>query len=89
MGFGELIATYTGRILPPFLSDLLAMMVKSDQAVYDPPKQTRSILLYWRRPEEWAEALYEWVRILCFPFTAHVPRSPPARPSTPTAHQSI
>ena len=30
-------------------------------AVYEPAKQTRSALLYWRQPEEWAEALHAWV----------------------------
>jgi len=37
-------------------------MVGKNLAVYDAPKQTRSILLYWRLPEEWAEVLHEWVR---------------------------
>ena len=30
-------------------------------AIHEPPKQTRSLLVYWRLPEEWAEVLYEWV----------------------------
>lgn len=30
-------------------------------AVYEPTKQTRSVLLFWRQPEEWAEALHAWV----------------------------
>ena len=37
-------------------------MVTKDLAVYEPAKQTRSVLLYWRLPEEWAEVLHEWVR---------------------------
>jgi len=37
-------------------------MVAKDLAVYEPVKQTRSVLLYWRLPEEWAEVLHEWVR---------------------------
>jgi ESCRT-II complex subunit VPS25 len=49
---------------PPFLQELLAIMVKDAQAAYEPPKQTRSVLLYWRRPEEWAEVLHAWVRSL-------------------------
>lgn len=36
-------------------------MVAKNQAVYEPPKQTRSVLLYWRLPEEWAEVLHQWV----------------------------
>lgn len=38
-------------------------LVAKNLAVYEPPKQTRSILLYWRLPEEWAEVLYDWVRL--------------------------
>jgi ESCRT-II complex subunit VPS25 len=37
-------------------------MADQNLAIYEPPKQTRSILIYWRLPEEWAEVLYEWVR---------------------------
>ncbi|KAJ8496039.1 hypothetical protein ONZ51_g1334 [Trametes cubensis] len=29
-------------------------------AVYEPPRQTSSVLLYWRTPEEWAQVLYDW-----------------------------
>ncbi len=31
--------------------------------MYDPPNQTSSALLFWRSPEEWAQVLYDWVRI--------------------------
>ncbi|KAJ7596015.1 ESCRT-II complex subunit-domain-containing protein [Mycena floridula] len=48
------------RIQSSYLSNILQSMVSSDSAVYDPPKQTRAVLLYWRRPEEWAETLHEW-----------------------------
>ncbi|KAI0954747.1 hypothetical protein AcW1_006539 [Taiwanofungus camphoratus] len=48
------------RLLPSHLSFLLAEMVSKNVAVYEPPKQTRAVLLYWRLPEEWAEALHEW-----------------------------
>ena len=37
-------------------------MVAKNLAVHEPAKQTRSVLLYWRLPEEWAEVLHEWVR---------------------------
>ncbi|PPQ66468.1 hypothetical protein CVT24_007042 [Panaeolus cyanescens] len=36
-------------------------MVGKGQAAYEPPKQTRSCLVHWRLPEEWAEVLYDWV----------------------------
>lgn len=41
----------------------MVAMTDENLAVYEPPKQTRSILIYWRLPEEWAEVLYEWVRM--------------------------
>jgi ESCRT-II complex subunit VPS25 len=46
-------------------------MVVKNVAAYDPPKQTRSVLLYWRLPEEWAEALYGWVRLFIWTVSAH------------------
>lgn len=39
----------------------MSEMVAKNLAVYEPAKQTRSVLLYWRLPEEWAEVLHEWV----------------------------
>jgi ESCRT-II complex subunit VPS25 len=48
------------------MSNLLAALVEKDLAAYEPPKQTRSVLLHWRLPEEWAEVLYDWVRSFSF-----------------------
>ncbi|KAI0072294.1 ESCRT-II complex vps25 subunit [Panus rudis PR-1116 ss-1] len=48
------------RLLSPHLEYILSQMVIKNQAVYDPPKQTKSVLLFWRTPEEWAEVLHEW-----------------------------
>ena len=36
-------------------------MVSKNLAVYEPPKQTKSVLLYWRSLDEWAEVLHDWV----------------------------
>ncbi|KAF8159356.1 ESCRT-II complex subunit-domain-containing protein [Crassisporium funariophilum] len=49
------------KILPAHLSNIFTAMVNKNVAAYEPPKQTRSILLFWRLPEEWAEVLYDWV----------------------------
>ncbi|PPQ69585.1 hypothetical protein CVT25_000959 [Psilocybe cyanescens] len=49
------------RILPDHLSNVMATMVSKNLAGYEPAKQTRSALIYWRLPEEWAEVLYDWV----------------------------
>ncbi|KAI0630887.1 ESCRT-II complex vps25 subunit [Trametes polyzona] len=48
------------RLLSSHLSAILADMVAKGHAVYEPPKQTSSVLLYWRSPEEWAQVLYDW-----------------------------
>ncbi|KAG2103109.1 ESCRT-II complex vps25 subunit [Suillus discolor] len=48
------------RILPQYLSSLMAIMVAKNLAVYEPSKQTRAVLLYWRLPEEWADVLHSW-----------------------------
>jgi len=49
------------KVLPQHMTALMASMVAQNVAAYEPPKQTRSILLYWRLPEEWAEVLHDWV----------------------------
>ncbi|KAJ8456903.1 hypothetical protein ONZ45_g18533 [Pleurotus djamor] len=48
------------RLLPDYLEALITSMVSQNLAVYEPPKQSRSVLLYWRRPEEWADVLHTW-----------------------------
>ncbi|PIL24802.1 hypothetical protein GSI_12688 [Ganoderma sinense ZZ0214-1] len=48
------------KIRAPHLAAVIAHMVATDQAVYDPPNQTSAVLLYWRTPEEWAQVLYDW-----------------------------
>lgn len=53
----------TGRILPDYLAHLFLEMVSNKVAVCELPKQTRSILLYWRLHEEWAEVLHGWMDI--------------------------
>jgi hypothetical protein len=51
-----------GKLPPSHLQYIISQMVAKDLAVYEPAKQTRSVLLCWRLPEEWAEVLHEWVR---------------------------
>ncbi|KAJ3511128.1 hypothetical protein NLJ89_g4277 [Agrocybe chaxingu] len=48
-------------VLPNHLSNLMKAMVERNLAGYEPPKQMRSVLVFWRLPEEWAEVLYDWV----------------------------
>ena len=54
---------YSGKLLPSHLENIMSQMVATNLAVYEPAKQTRSVQLYWRLPEEWAEVLHEWVRL--------------------------
>lgn len=54
----------TGKVLPSHLTVLMASLASQNLAVYEPPKQTRSIIVYWRLPEEWAEVMHEWVHSL-------------------------
>ncbi|PAV20069.1 ESCRT-II complex vps25 subunit [Pyrrhoderma noxium] len=49
------------RVLPEYLSFLIEELVSKGQAAYEPPKQNRSVTLYWKTPEEWGETLHEWV----------------------------
>jgi len=42
------------------LGALLEALVGAQEAAYEPPKQTSTVLLYWRKPEEWAEILHKW-----------------------------
>ena len=54
---------YLGNLPPSHLQYIISQMVAKNLAVYEPAKQTRSVLLHWRLPEEWAELLHEWVCI--------------------------
>jgi ESCRT-II complex subunit len=53
---------FPGRLMSDYLTRIIGIMVSKNLAVYEPAKQTRAVLLYWRLPEEWAEVLHEWVR---------------------------
>jgi len=49
------------KIQANYLSFIFSQLVAKDLAAYDPVKQDRAVLLYWRTPEEWAEVLHSWV----------------------------
>lgn len=44
------------------LDYIIKSMVADGSALYEPPKQARSVIICWKKVEEWAETLYEWVR---------------------------
>lgn len=54
--------TLKGKLQPPALKQLLAHMAAEGSAAPDPPKQATTYLLYWRKPEEWGQLIYDWVR---------------------------
>jgi ESCRT-II complex subunit len=60
------LLTLLGRVKSGYLSSIIATMVAKNAAAYEPPKQTKSVLVYWRQPEEWAEVLHDWVRRVSF-----------------------
>src|SRR6266550_977098 len=64
-----------GKVLPSHLLHIMEAMIKKNVAIYEPPKQTRSVMLYWRTPEEWAEVLHNWVyprRLFGIYFISHL-----------------
>jgi ESCRT-II complex subunit VPS25 len=48
---------------PTHLTAILQSLVAQSLAVYEPPRQTQTVMLYWRRPEDWGEVLFEWVSV--------------------------
>ncbi|OJA16957.1 hypothetical protein AZE42_09452 [Rhizopogon vesiculosus] len=38
----------------------MAGMVAKNVVVYEPPKQTHAVMLYWCLLEEWADFLHSW-----------------------------
>ncbi|KAH7105760.1 ESCRT-II complex, vps25 subunit [Auriculariales sp. MPI-PUGE-AT-0066] len=42
------------------LEAILTALVAQGKATWDPPRQTRSVMLLWRSVDEWADALFEW-----------------------------
>lgn len=67
MTFGHLSPTPyddigIGRVLPTYLTYLIAELVSRNLAFYEPAKQARAVILLWRLPEEWADVLHSWVR---------------------------
>ncbi|PVG04742.1 ESCRT-II complex, vps25 subunit [Serendipita vermifera] len=42
------------------VTHLIKILVGQGVAAYEPPKQLSSVLVFWRKPEEWAEVLHGW-----------------------------
>jgi ESCRT-II complex subunit VPS25 len=57
---------------------LVQTLVSRNQAAYEPPKQVSSVILYWRKPEEWAEVLHSWVISLCHSISYSLIKCPQA-----------
>lgn len=55
----------TGQLQLPTLRLVVAAMVAAGQAEYDPRPtkgaQPTGALVYWKKPDEWAQLIYDWV----------------------------
>jgi len=49
------------QIKASYLEYIVTTMVAEGSAFYEPLKQTRIITLCWKKPEEWATVIYDWV----------------------------
>ncbi|WOO77150.1 Vacuolar protein-sorting-associated protein 25 [Vanrija pseudolonga] len=49
------------KLLPPALKQVLAHMAKEGHAAPEPPRQAATYLIFWRKPEEWGQIIYDWV----------------------------
>ena len=65
----------TGALKPAHLELILNALVTQGKATWDPPKQTRAVMLLWRSVDEWAEALFDWVRVVSSFSECHYHRS--------------
>ncbi|ODQ56266.1 ESCRT-II complex, vps25 subunit [Saitoella complicata NRRL Y-17804] len=51
-----------GRVVKDLVrKELAEWMVHENQAAYVPNTQKQQLLLYWRKPAEWAELIYKWI----------------------------
>jgi ESCRT-II complex subunit VPS25 len=50
-----------GRLQPTHLAHILTAMVAQSRASWDSESNARTVTLFWRLPQEWAELLHEWV----------------------------
>ncbi|CAE7224398.1 unnamed protein product [Rhizoctonia solani] len=50
----------SGGLTEKHLESILSRLVSNKLAEFEPPNQTKSVIVYWRKPEEWAEALHDW-----------------------------
>lgn len=60
--FTSMNSLHVGKMDHEFLSEILSQMVKSGKAAWIPtvPKSSTA-LIYWRKPEEWAQMIYKFV----------------------------
>ncbi|CAG8580645.1 5245_t:CDS:2 [Paraglomus brasilianum] len=43
------------------LQSIIKMMIKQGLAEWDPPNKKTSAFIYWKKPEEWATSISNWV----------------------------
>lgn len=59
-------STWAGQVPLTFLRLIVESLVSAGSAEYDtkPSKSKPATVawIYWKRPEEWAQVIYDWVR---------------------------
>lgn len=50
-----------GKMDREFLQELITEMVKSEKAAWLNPLKKSSVLIFWRRPVEWAQIIYKFI----------------------------
>ncbi|KAI5451166.1 hypothetical protein NCC49_002042 [Naganishia albida] len=49
------------RLQPPAIKQFVSHLLKEGLISPDPPGQSSTYLIYWKKPEEWASVIYAWV----------------------------
>ncbi|KAJ9108064.1 hypothetical protein QFC20_003633 [Naganishia adeliensis] len=49
------------RLQPPAIKQFVSHLLKEGLISPDPPQQSSTYLIYWKKPEEWASIIYTWV----------------------------
>ncbi|KAK1921761.1 ESCRT-II complex subunit-domain-containing protein [Papiliotrema laurentii] len=49
------------RLMPNGVRSVIGSLVKDGRAAPDPPKQADTYLIYWKKPDEWGNVIYDWV----------------------------
>ena len=73
----SILTPFAGRLQPPAIKQFVTHLLKEGEnpsyrlglslivctglISADPPQQSSTYLIYWKKPEEWASVIYSWV----------------------------